>query len=76
MLRMYNTDRNRTPPSDCFWKLSLKIFPSGDKPILCKKNSKTVTLKSDVSTCSPDWYQLAGTLMCKMFYLVNFALFW
>ena len=51
MLTTYNIDRNGTPPSDCFWKLNLKIFPSGDKPILCKKNNKTVTLKSDVSTC-------------------------
>ena len=39
-----------------FWdsvkKLNLKTFQRGDKPILCKKNNETITLKTDVNLFS------------------------
>ena len=69
-----NTFWQNNSGGDCFWKLNLKTVPNGDSPILCKKAIETVPLKSIWCDC----YQLAGngTLLCKMFYLLNFMLFY
>ena len=37
---------------DSDMKLSLKLFSSGDKPTVCKKNNETVNLKTDVNLFS------------------------
>ena len=63
-----------------FWdsvkKLNLKTFPSGDKPIACRKKSEAITLKTDVNLFS--WLITVNrddTSICKMLFHISLVLF-
>ena len=65
----------RTPLGDCFRELNLETFITGGKPFICKKNSKTVTLKTDRNLFSR-LLSVTGKLVCKLFHHMTFVLFY